>query len=140
MGSRWGLGVTIFYTEQALGGQKSSHFPSDTILATNHFLVKDHKQMQHTKEREKIQVICLLSLQYNGLNPLYIMKDCLKEYTSFVLKIVVGIYYMSILETRTDTEVNLPRTSLVWKCVPGHQITEASNDLGSSRRLMFSQG
>lgn len=47
---------------------------------------------------------------------------------------------MSILETRTDTEVNLPRASLVWKCVPGHQITEADNDLGSNRRLMFSQG
>lgn len=47
---------------------------------------------------------------------------------------------MSILETRTDIEVNVPRTSLVWKYVPGHQITEADNDLGSNRRLMFSQG
>lgn len=47
---------------------------------------------------------------------------------------------MSILETRTDTEVNLPRTALVWKRVPGQGITDADSDLGSDRRLMFSQG
>lgn len=68
-----------------------------------------------------------------------LLKDCPK-YICFAVKIVTGIYDTSILHTRTDTEVNLPRTSLVWKCVPGHQITKADNDLGSNSRLMFSQG
>lgn len=66
------------------------------------------------------------------------LKDCPK-YICFVVRIVTGIYDTSILDKRTDTEVNLPRTSLVWKRVPGHQITEADNDLGSNKANVFTR-
>lgn len=68
-----------------------------------------------------------------------LLRHCPKEPICLALSIGTAIEYMSVLQTRTDAEANLPRASLLWKCVPECQVTAATVPL-AEQKGMFSKG